>query len=231
MKCFHTTDEFKRGPFLSGPKPAVGVKHVTPASLAHVRVGALKEAGPNEDDLEILWLEKDHFPADLTLRGHELPGHMPSQLCPSATPSHERPSLAVAPPTGKRLDPSWQESPSKRPGWQLGSSHRLQMAPEPWFCLGPARYCPRWEAPRSPVPAHVDEKAAESAGENSRQTGRSTNEAAIWPEFELGNIFTWIQFVVKLSQSVCISDAAAFKLAGTQFLIISYLCVTHAPFS
>lgn len=65
-------------------------------------------------------------------------GFWPSLPSSSAAPSHEWPSLAVAPSVVKRLDPIWQERSSKRPVWQLGSSRWFQMAPESPFRLDPA---------------------------------------------------------------------------------------------
>lgn len=94
----------------------------------------------------------------------------PSLLCSSATPSHEWPSLAVTLSMVKRLDPSWQQSPSKRPGWQLGSSQ-----------------CCRWhQSHRSvwaPLSVHPGRASSCTCGWGS------TNKAMIWPEFELENIF------------------------------------------
>lgn len=46
-RCFHTTDEFKQGPFYPGPGPAVSV---TPASLANIKA---RRSGRMEADLNL----------------------------------------------------------------------------------------------------------------------------------------------------------------------------------
>lgn len=62
-------------------------------------------------------------------------------------------------------------------GGQLGSSQRLQMAPEPSFCLGPAQSSPRREAPHQPGPAHVEEEAGEHSGPMRKPTHEAINVA------------------------------------------------------
>lgn len=113
-----------------------------------------------------------------SVNAFKLPEHVvgfwPSLLSSSATPSHEWPSLAVAPSMVKRLDPIWQERSSKRPVWQLGSSGWLQMAPLP---LDPAHY------PHLPEPPEGEE-AAVSGGEALHFTpfmpGRCVNRLKKW---------------------------------------------------
>lgn len=104
-------------------------------------------SGPNKGDFKIPSLKVLHKRAF----------HYIVNICcellslAAALGSHEWPCLAVAPSMVKRPDPIWQDCSGKRPAWQLGSSQRLQMAPESPFCRGPAQYSPWTEAPSSPA--------------------------------------------------------------------------------
>lgn len=234
----------------SGPKPAVSVKHFTPASLAEVRLGTLKAwTGPgrfgNTFALKVLGKKTISLQAWPSVDVFKLPGHMQGVAGPRscgllprhhtserAWRSHRRWSRGSI-PVGRRAPVNGQGG-SLAP---LGGCRWHQCHRPVWVLLSmhPAGRL----HPRLPelAPAHVDEEAAAaSAAENSRQTWKSTNQAMIWPEFELENVFMWIQFVVNLSQTICFSNGASVhehqlhtSISAGRKIIFNYLLFVNHP--